>query len=79
MILGKLQQYPEKRIPVAMALVTTGLMILIAGIVWPAHALPIAHSGTDWGDFFRGFVFGFAIVLELSGLVILAAAKRKQL
>jgi hypothetical protein len=54
-------------------------MILIVGTVWPAHSLPIAHSGTDWGDFFRGFVFGFAIVLELSGLVILAAAKRKQL
>ncbi|MGA7858176.1 MAG: hypothetical protein WCA11_09645 [Terracidiphilus sp.] len=76
MILSRLQNSPEKAIPVAMALVTTGLMMIVVGIVWPIHSPPVAYGGTNWSDFFRGFTFGIAIVMELTGVVIASAAVR---
>jgi hypothetical protein len=76
MILSRLQNSPEKMIPVAMALVTAGLMIIVVGLVWPIHTLPVAHGATNWSDFSRGFTFGFGIVVELTGVVIASATVR---
>ena len=76
MILSRVQNSPEKMIPVAMALVTAGLMMIVVGIVWPIHSLPVAHGGTNWGDFFRGATFGFGMVVELTGVVIASTAVR---
>ncbi len=76
MILRRLQNSPEKMVPVAMALVTSGLMMIVVGIVWPVHSIPVAHGDTNWSDFFRGVTFGFGIVMELTGAVIASAAVR---
>ena len=82
MILGKFQNAPEKMIPVAMTFVVVGLSILMTGLAWPRFFPPAVHIGTDWGDFFRGVIFGIAIAMEITGVVIAvsaAAKKRKAL
>jgi hypothetical protein len=49
------------------------------GISWPRISPPLPHAGTDWNDFFRGVLFGIAIVLEIVGVVLAAkAAARKR-
>lgn len=83
MILRALKNSPEKMIPVAMTFVVVGLTILMIGIVWPRFSPSVPHLGTDWNDFFRGFMFGLAIALEAVGMVLATAAvsakKRKAL
>jgi hypothetical protein len=74
MILRNLQNSPEKMIPVAMAFVVVGLSILTIGIAWPRFIPPVAHTGTDWNDFFRGLLFGIAIAMEITGVVIATSA-----
>ncbi len=64
-----------------MLLVTVGLVLIVLGVLWPK--LPfLANLWPTWNDFLHGFVFGFAITLEIAGLVInttAAANKRKTL
>jgi hypothetical protein len=68
-------------VSVGMAFVVVGLMILLIGINWPR--LPfLVHLWPDKNDFLRGFAYGIAIVLEITGVVInttAAASKRKAL
>ena len=80
MILRKLQESPEKMVPVAMALVVVGLSFLTIGITLPRISTPLPHAGTNWNDFFRGAIFGIAIVLEIAGVVLAtkAAALKKR-
>lgn len=75
MILRKLKNCPERMVPVAMAMVVVGLSILGIAIAWPhfSPSLP-SHSGTDWNDFARGFLYGLAITLETAGVVFAAGA-----
>src|ERR1039458_3763792 len=80
MILRRLENSPEKTIPVAMALIVVGLSLLTIGITWLRVSPSIPHLGTDWNDFFRGMIFGIAIVLEIAGVVLAtkaAAAKKR--
>jgi uncharacterized membrane protein YidH (DUF202 family) len=66
-------------IPVAMAFIVVGLSLIMIGISWPRISPPLPHAGTDWNDFFRGVLFGIAIVLEIVGVVLAAkAAARKR-
>jgi hypothetical protein len=74
MILGKLQISPAKSVPIAMALLVTGLTLLMLGIAGPRFAFPAAYLGTDWSDFLRGVLYGLSIVLEISGLVVALTA-----
>jgi hypothetical protein len=78
MILSKLEPSPEKRIPVAMALIVVGLSMTAIGINWSRFASSAPHVGTDWNDFFRGAIFGVAIVLEIAGVAIAASATAKK-
>jgi hypothetical protein len=81
MILSKLESSPEKKIPMAMALIVVGLSMTVIGISWSRFAPSVPHPGTDWNDFFRGAIMGFAIVLEIAGVAIAtkaAAAKKRQ-
>jgi hypothetical protein len=81
MILSKLENSPEKKIPVAMALIVVGLSMTVIGVSWSRLAPSVPHVGTDWNDFFRGVVFGIAIVLEIAGVAIsasAAAARKRQ-
>jgi hypothetical protein len=81
MILGKLENSPEKKIPVAMALIVVGLSMTAIGVSWSRFAPSVPHLGTDLNDFFRGAMFGVAIVLEIAGVAIAAsasAAKKRQ-
>jgi hypothetical protein len=80
MILRRLENSPEKIIPVAMAFIVVGLSLLTIGITWLRVSPSIPHLGTDWNDFFRGMIFGIAIVLEIAGVVLAtkaAAAKKR--
>ncbi|MEI9970312.1 MAG: hypothetical protein WDM87_17475 [Terracidiphilus sp.] len=74
MIVSKLESSPEKKIPVAMALIAVGLSMTAIGISWSRFAPSVPHSGSDWNDFFRGAIFGVAIVLEIAGVAIAASA-----
>jgi hypothetical protein len=81
MILRKLQNDPARVTSVAMALVVVGLSLSAIGGTWPRFAPAVPHVGTDWSEFFRGAIFGFAIVLEIAGVAIAAsaaAAKKRQ-
>ncbi|MGA3262682.1 MAG: hypothetical protein ABSC47_01400 [Terracidiphilus sp.] len=81
MLLNKLQESPAKAVSVGMICVTAGLMMIIIGACWPRIPF-LAHIWPDWNDFLRGFVFGIAIALEITGVVINATAaanKRKAL
>ena len=74
MFLRKLQISQAKSVPMAMALLVTGLTLLMLGIAWPRFAFPVAHLGTEWSDFLRGMLFGLSIAFEISGLVIALTA-----
>jgi hypothetical protein len=74
MILSKLENSPEKKIPVAMALIVVGLSMTAIGISWSRFVPSVPHSGTDWNDFFHGVIFGIAFVLEIAGVAIAASA-----
>ena len=74
MILGKLEHSPGKKIPAAMALIVVGLSMTVIGVAWSYFAPSVPHPGTNWNDFFRGVVFGIAIVLEILGVAIVASA-----
>ena len=74
MILRTLQISPSKLVPVAMALLVTGLTLLMFGIAWPRFAFPAAHLGIEWSDFLRGLLFGLSIVLEISAVVLAVSA-----
>ncbi len=81
MILRKLENSPEKMVPVAMTFIVVGLSMSMIGIAWSRLALPAPHIGTDWNDFLRGAIFGIAIVLEIAGVAIAAkaaAAKKRR-
>jgi uncharacterized membrane protein len=78
MILSKLEHSPEKKIPVAMALIVVGLSMTAIGISWTKFAPSVPHVGTDWNDFFRGAILGVAIVLEIAGVAIAASAAKKK-
>jgi MFS superfamily sulfate permease-like transporter len=74
MIFEKLKDSPEKMVPVTMAFIVVGLSILMIGLGWPRFFPPVPHTGTDWSDFFRGVLFGIAIALEVTGVVLAATA-----
>lgn len=80
MILRRLENSPEKMIPAAMTLIVVGLLLITIGVTWSRISPPLPHSGADWNDFFRGVIFGLAIVLEVAGVVLAtkaAAAKNR--
>jgi hypothetical protein len=76
MILRRFQNAPEKLMPVAMTFIAVGLSILTIGIAWPRFSPSVPHLGTDWNDFFRGFMYGLAITLEAAGVVFAVSAAR---
>ena len=81
MLLKKLKESPEKMVSFGMMLVVVGLMLIVLGVLWPRIPF-LANLWPAWNDFQRGFVFGFAISLEIAGVVInttAAANKRKSL
>jgi hypothetical protein len=77
-----LAKSPTAKVPIAMALVSTGMMFIVFGIVWP-HLISLApHAGTNLNDFLRGLCYGLGISLEIGGLVLAitaVAAREKQL
>jgi len=78
MILSKLENSPEKKIPVATALIVVGLSMTVIGVSWSRFAPSVPHLGADWNDFFRGAILGIAIVLEIAGVAIAASAAAKK-
>jgi hypothetical protein len=78
MILNKLESSPEKKIPAAMALIVVGLSMTAIGTSWSRFFPSVSHVGADWNDFFRGAIFGVAIVLEIAGVAIAASAAAKK-
>jgi hypothetical protein len=77
MLLRTLQNQPRRAIPVAITFIVTGLSILFIYFAWPRFSPSLPHTGTNWNDFFHGFLLGIAIALEAGGLVVAIAAIRK--
>jgi len=71
MLLKVLQNSPQKTVPVAMALVAVGLMLVVVSASWPHLA------GLGANDFARGFLIGLGIMLEIGGVVLASAARRR--
>lgn len=69
MIIRNHRNQPLRALPIAVS-------ILAIAIMWPQIIHPASHLGTDWNDFIRGAVFGFAIGLLL--LVIGAEAMQRR-
>jgi hypothetical protein len=81
MILSKMRNDPKRMTSMPMAFIAIGLSLLTIGIAWPKTSPLLVHAGTDWNDFVRGAIMGFAIVLEIAGVTIAtkaAAAKKRQ-
>jgi hypothetical protein len=74
MILSKVQDSPQKAVPLAMMLVVAGLSLIVVATVWPRFAPSLIFFGHDWGDFVQGFLYGVAIAMEIMGVAIAAAA-----
>lgn len=75
MISGRLQCSPARMAPVAMMLVVTGLMILLAGVLWPPMRHAGAHGSTGSIDFYRGVMVCVGIAMECLGVVVAAIAR----
>jgi hypothetical protein len=72
------------RVPIAMALISLGMMFLVIGIAWPrlVSPAPVPLGATDWHDFLRGLCYGLGISFDIGGLVLAitaVAAREKQL
>jgi len=53
------------------------MSFLAISVVWPRLIHPASHMGTDWSDFVRGAIFGFAIGLLLMMASGMAAQRRR--
>jgi len=73
MALNELQKSAQKAVAVGMMFVTVGMMMIVFGILWP-HFPGLANLWPSHNDFLRGFVFGFAISMEIAGVAINARA-----
>ena len=74
-----LAKSPVARIPLAMMLISLGMMFLVIGIAWPHFvSSPVAHTGTDWHAFLRGVCYGLGISFDIGGLVIAVTAVAAQ-
>jgi hypothetical protein len=74
MIFRKLQNSPQKAVPVAMMFVVVGLSLIVLAMSWSRFAFPLTYFGHDWNDFAHGFLYGLAIAMEILGLVIVTTA-----
>ncbi len=75
----KNEKSPAARVPIAMALISTGMMFIVFGILWPRFISLAPYAGTNLNDFLRGLLYGLGISLEIGGLVLAVAAREKQL
>lgn len=62
----------KKSLPVAISLLSTGLLVLCGGIAWQHAFAPIFHLSADVNDFFHGFCVGLGLTLEIFAVVLLA-------
>ncbi|MFP5237737.1 MAG: hypothetical protein ACLGSD_17715 [Acidobacteriota bacterium] len=78
MLLKKLQS-PRTAVPVGMALIVVGVCLnpILAVSMRNLH---FVHMGHDMADFWRGFMIGLGITLEIAGIMVMlpavAAARR---
>lgn len=72
MLLKRLQS-PKTAVPVGMALIVLGICLNPILLV-STRNLHIAHIGPDMADFWRGFLVGLGIVLEIAGIVAMLPA-----
>jgi hypothetical protein len=69
---------PAAKIPLAMMLISTGMMFLVVGIAWPHFVSPTAHAGTDWHAFMRGICYGLGFSCDIGGAVLAVTALAAQ-
>ena len=72
MLLKKLQS-PRTAVPVGMALVVLGLCLNPILFV-ATRNLHLPHMGADAADFWRGFMVGVGIALEIAGILVMLPA-----
>ena len=72
MLFKKLQS-PRTAVPVGMALIVLGLC-LNPILAVSTRNLHFAQMGPDMADFWRGFMIGLGIALEIAGIVVMLPA-----
>lgn len=70
MLMRKLQS-PRVAVPVGMALTVCGLSLNSISLLVGRMAHPLLHSSPEMNDFFRGFLIGIGIALEIGGIVVM--------
>lgn len=55
--------------------IVCGLLLIEASLSLGRSQTLLVHGSVDTRDFLRGFLIGFAIVIEMLGIVILARRK----
>lgn len=69
MLLKRLQS-PKTAVPIGMALIVLGL-VLNPILVASTRGLHFAQIGPDMADFWRGFMVGLGIALEICGIMVM--------
>jgi hypothetical protein len=62
----------KKAQPVALALLSVGLLMVSCGAAWQRAFAPYIHLSAGYGDFLHGFCFGLGFTLEICAIVMLA-------
>jgi hypothetical protein len=76
MLLRKLQS-PKDAIRYGAVCIVCGLVLMQVSISMGRSQTLLLHGSLNARDFLRGFLIGFAIVLEILGFVIVARARRQ--
>jgi predicted acyltransferase len=58
-----------------MGLLVSGLFLTVITLNWHSWFPPVIFRGKDWTDFLHGVVAGVAIVIELTGMILLLRAR----
>ena len=74
MIARGMNESAANKVPVAMMLLVVGLMMVVVGVAWARVPFLAGLNLPVSNDFLHGFLFGFGIVLETAGVVIVAKA-----
>lgn len=65
-----------KSVPVALAFLVVGLLMVTCTVEWRALFTPLLHLTPDLDDFARGFCIGLGLAFEVSALVALVTHMR---
>lgn len=58
-----------------MGLLVSGMFLIVITLNWHSWLPSVIFRGKDWTDFLHGVVAGIALVIELTGMILLLRAR----